>query len=234
MKLLALESSALAASAAVTEDEKVLSEVFCNVGLTHSVTLLDLCDKALALAGASVADIDAIAVAAGPGSFTGVRIGIAAVKGLADGAGKPVMGVSTLEAMAYSVPFAAARICPVMDARRSQVYNALFGCENGILVRLTPDRAISIEELAADISDGETVLIGDGADKVYAELSGRIPGLYLAPPGVRFQHASSVAAAALAARRAGAEWQTSAGLVPAYLRLSQAERERKEKEGGDN
>ena len=148
MKILALESSAVACSVAVCEDEKLIAQSFQHSGLTHSRTLLPMCGDLLKNCGLTLSEMDVIAVAAGPGSFTGLRIGVAAAKGLAWPEDKPCAGVSTLEAMAWSLAHVEGDICPVMDARRNQVYNARFQAGGGSLTRLCPDRAISIEELA--------------------------------------------------------------------------------------
>ena len=148
MKILALESSAVSASVALTEDEKLVAQSFQNCGLTHSRTLLPMVENLLANCGVSLADVDAIAVAHGPGSFTGVRIGVATVKGLALGADKPCLGVSTLEAMAWGARALGGDLCCVMDARAGQVYNALFTVEDGRVRRLCDDRAIKLTELA--------------------------------------------------------------------------------------
>ena len=151
MKILALESSAVSASVALTEDEKLVAQSFQNCGLTHSRTLLPMVENLLANCGVSLADVDAIAVAHGPGSFTGVRIGVATVKGLALGADKPCLGVSTLEAMAWGARALGGDLCCVMDARAGQVYNALFTVEDGKVRRLCDDRAIKLTELAERI-----------------------------------------------------------------------------------
>ena len=148
MKILALETSAKAVSAAVSEDGKILCSGYQDTGLTHSRTLMPIVEHILKNTGLAVADMDAIAVAAGPGSFTGIRIGVAAAKGLAFAADKPAVGVSTLAAMARNVAFCDGLVICAMDARRQQVYNALFEAKDGRLTRLTPDRAIALEGLA--------------------------------------------------------------------------------------
>ena len=167
MKILALESSAVSASVALTEDEKLVAQSFQNCGLTHSRTLLPMAENLLANCGVSLADVDAIAVAHGPGSFTGVRIGVATVKGLALGADKPCLGVSTLEAMAWGARALGGDLCCVMDARAGQVYNALFTVEDGRVRRLCDDRAIKLTELAEEIREAPYFLVGDGADLCY-------------------------------------------------------------------
>lgn len=154
MRILAFESSAKAASVALMQDGVLLAESFQNNGKTHSATLMPMAQQVLMDCSLTAAELDAVAVAKGPGSFTGVRIGVAAAKGLAWGAEKPVCGVSTLEAMATQLSMQAGIICPVMDARRGQVYNALFQSDGKTLTRLTSDRAISLEELKKDLEKG--------------------------------------------------------------------------------
>ena len=164
MKILSFESSAVSASVALTDDTKLIAQSFQNCGHTHSRTLLPMAESLLAGCGISLNDVDAFAVAAGPGSFTGLRIGVATVKGLAFPSGKPCAGVSTLEAMARGLEGFAGNLCCVMDARGGQVYNALFRWENGTLTRLTEDRAIALAELGAEIGSATQILVGDGAD----------------------------------------------------------------------
>ena len=165
MRILALETSARAVSAAVTEDGKVLCSGYQDTGLTHSRTLMPIVEAMLKNTGLTVRDCDAVAVAAGPGSFTGIRIGVSAAKGLAFAADKPCAAVSTLEAMARNVSHMDALVVCAMDARRSQIYNALFTAEQGRLTRRTPDRAIGLAELAEELRDEPLplVLVGDGA-----------------------------------------------------------------------
>ena len=151
MRLLAIESTARAASVAVTEDGELTAQYFQASGLTHSRTLLKMAEDMLRDLNLTVRDVDAVAVAKGPGSFTGVRIGVAAAKGLCWGAGKPAVGVSTLEAMAWHAQEREdVTVCPVMDARRGEIYNALFAFRDGGLSRLTEDRAISLETLVGE------------------------------------------------------------------------------------
>lgn len=222
MRILALESSAIAASAALLTDGELTASVFQSAGLTHSTTLMPMCADMLAGCGLSVSDVDLIAVARGPGSFTGIRIGVAAARGLAWGAEKPCCGVSTLEAMAMPLAFMeGAVICCTMDARRSQVYNALFSAEGGRLVRLAPDRAISLEQLGGELKNTEkrVIIVGDGAKLCYNALRPVSDRLMLAPAPLLLQSAYGVALAAADAERRSEP-------VPNYLRKSQAERER--------
>lgn len=227
MKILAFETSAKAASVAMAEDGRLLAESYCNSGVTHSQTLLTMAEGLIASCGKP----DAVAVAAGPGSFTGVRIGVAAAKGYAWGAELPCYGVSTLEAMACWLGIPQGWVCACMDARRSQMYNALFRAEEGKLHRRTEDRAISLEELKKELLalDGPIFLVGDGSNLCYNTLREEVPGLILPPEHRMHQRSSGVAVLAareIAQGRAG----DAASLVPNYLRLSQAEREKMERQ----
>lgn len=230
MKILALESSAVACSVALCEDELLIAQSFQNNGLTHSRTLMPLCEGLLNNCGLRLSDVDVIAVAAGPGSFTGLRIGVATAKGLAWPENKPCAGVSTLEAMAWTVAHMGGELCPVMDARRSQVYNARFTARDGAPVRLTEDRAIGLEELTDELKKAgkPQILVGDGAGLCYNYLQEQGIPARLAPAHLRFQSAWGVARAALEQARRG-ELTDAGGLAPVYHRLSQAERERQEK-----
>ena len=231
MLILAFETSAKAASTALLEDGRLLGESYQNTGLTHSQTLMVMAENLLKQCGKTVADVNAVAVAAGPGSFTGVRIGVAAAKGFAWGGEVPCYGVSTLEAMALSLGAYQGYVCPVMDARRSQVYNALFYVNQGQLERITEDRAISLEQLKQELLalKEPVFLVGDGSILTYRTLSEEVPNLVL-PPEHRM-HQRAVGVALLAAQKiAAGEPGDGAALTPNYLRLSQAERERLERE----
>ena len=227
MKILALESSAVAASVAVSEDGALIAQSYQRSGLTHSRTLMPMCRDLLENCGLTLGEMDVVAVAAGPGSFTGLRIGVATAKGLAWPGDKPCAGVSTLEAMAWPLAHLEGDLCAVMDARRNQVYNARCQGEGGRLLRLCPDRAISIDELAAELLSREKtqILVGDGAELCYNELTKRGLPVRLAPPHLRWQSAWGVARAAEELARTGG-LVTAAELAPVYHRLSQAERER--------
>ena len=231
MLILAFETSAKAASVALTENGKLLGESYQNTGLTHSQTLMVMAEDLLKQCGKTVDDLTAVAVAEGPGSFTGVRIGVAAAKGLSWGGELPCCGVSTLEAMAVSLGAYQGYVCPCMDARRSQVYNALFYVNFGKLERLTPDRAISLVELGEELKkvQGPVFLVGDGSNLCYNTLLETVPGLVLPPEHRMHQRAVGVALAAEAKIAAGESCDGNA-LTPNYLRLSQAERDRMEKE----
>ena len=223
MIILALESSAVCASCAVCDDDRLLGQYFQNSGLTHSRTLLSMAQSLLSNLDMAISDIDLVAVARGPGSFTGVRIGVAAAKGLAWGADIPVCGVSTLEAMAYQAPEPGMILCPVMDARRGQVYNALFEWNDGGLLRLCDDRALPLDELAGELRglDAPCMPIGDGAALCHGHLALAQVRRRMAPELLRWQTAYGVA---LAASHSGQV--AAAELEPVYLRPSQAERER--------
>ena len=230
MLILAFETSAKAASVAITENGKLLAESYQNTGLTHSQTLMVMAEDALKQCGKTVSDVTAVAVAEGPGSFTGVRIGVAAAKGFAWGKALPCYGVSTLEAMAVSLGAYQGHICACMDARRSQVYNALFSVNGGKLQRVTGDRAIALSDLAGELKalEGPIFLVGDGSNLTHKTLSSEIPNLVLPPEHRMHQRAVGVALLAEAKIAAG-EDGNAAALQPNYLRLSQAERERMEK-----
>ena len=228
MLILALESSAKAASAALSRDGELLAQNYQCSGLTHSRILLPMAEDLMKNAGITINDIDAVAVSQGPGSFTGIRIGVSAVKGLCWGADKPAIGVSTLEAMAYGGECASedSIICCAMDARRNQIYNALFTFECGKLRRLCPDRAIGLDALTDDLKKykNSIFILGDGAVLCYNHLKKQNPAVTLAPQNVRMQTAWGVCRAA-----EGKEPVSAALLLPVYLRLSQAERERLER-----
>ena len=227
MLLLAFETSAKAASVALFEGKTLLAEQYQNTGLTHSQTLLVMAQDLLAQCGKTAQDVEAVAVANGPGSFTGVRIGVAAAKGFAWGGEVPIFGVSTLEAMALGLGISDGYMCPVMDARRNQVYNALFYVNQGVLTRETPDRAIALEDLQKELKSlGKPIfLVGDGSILCYNTLQKEVPNLILPPEWRMHQRAVGVGLAALQQENA----DDPAALAPNYLRLSQAERERNEK-----
>ncbi len=227
MLMLCLESSAKCASVALFEDGRCLGDYRQAEGLTHSRTLLPMAEALMKNCGRSLRELGAVAVAHGPGSFTGLRIGMAAAKGLAWALEIPAVGVSTLEAMACGGPaMEGARLCCVMDARRQQVYNALFELRGGKPVRLCPDRAIGIAELQQGLisAGGAWILLGDGAALCYNTMDREKLRLSLAPEPLRLQSARGVGLAA-----ADKQPQSADALLPVYLRLSQAERERQER-----
>ena len=231
MNILALESSAAACSAALCRDGALIAQSFQCSGLTHSRTLLPMVHDMLENCGQSLDGVDVIAVAAGPGSFTGLRIGVATAKGLAWAQGKPCAPCSTLESMAWPLAHLEGKlIVCAMDARRKQVYNALFLARGDRLERLSPDRAVSLEELGEELKNFQfsKIVVGDGAQLCYNTLNEQVP-MTLAPVHLRMQSAWGVARAAEELVKAGA--LVSGGeLAPVYHRLSQAERERLERE----
>lgn len=221
MTILAFDSSSLSASAAVTRDGALLAQSFQNNGLTHSQTLMPMAEALLRNAGLALTDVDLIAVTHGPGSFTGLRIGVAAANGLAWGLGRPCLGVSSLAAAAQGVAHWGGLICAVQDARRGEVYNALFLSEGGALTRLTEDRALPLAALWAEMQKKNPILVGDGAELCYNGRGGE--AARLAPPHLRFPCAWAVAhLAASHPDRDRASYAT-----PVYIRASGAERTRR-------
>lgn len=232
MKILAVDTSATAASVAVAEENKLIGEFSINTALTHSQTLMPMVDELLKNTGLSVNNIDAVAVNAGPGSFTGVRIGVAAVKGIAFPKNLPCVSVSTLESMAYNMLGNDCIVCSVMDARCSQVYNALFRVKGCTVTRMTDDRALSLTDLKNELRNinEKVVLVGDGAVLCSKFLGEELENIMLAPFNNRIQTASSVAYAAFEKINNG-ETVKADELMPVYLRLPQAQRELNKKLG---
>ncbi len=226
MKILAVDSSAKTASVAVTDGETLISECFVNAGLTHSRTLMPMVDNALSQADLKIDDIDAFCVNAGPGSFTGIRIGVAAIKGLALCQDKPCAGVSTLESAAYNFIDENCLVSVSMDARCNQVYTALFRCENSKVIRLSEDNAVSIDELCGELSsyNEKIYLAGDGAEICYNAFKDKLENVVLSGQNRRYQRAYG---AALAAVNNEERFSSSSNIAPVYLRLPQAERELK-------
>lgn len=230
MKILAVDSSAKSASVAVCENGRLISECFVNASLTHSRTLMPMVDNALTQADMNIKDIDEFCVNVGPGSFTGIRIGVAAVKGLALAENKPCAGVSTLESMAYNFADDNCVVCAVMDARCNQVYTALFRCGGGKVERICEDKAISIDELCKELSvyDEKIYLAGDGAEICMKSFGEKLSNVHLSGENRRYQRAFG---AALAGENNKEAFTDSALLAPVYLRLPQAERELKIRKG---
>ena len=222
MKILALETSARAVSVAITENGKALASAYQDTGLTHSRTLMPLAESLLRNVGLSARDMDAFAVAAGPGSFTGIRIGVAAAKGLAFGAERPAVGVSTLAAIARNVAVFDGLVVAAMDARREQIYEAAFRTNDGTLRRLTPDRAVSLADLSEELR-GETLpilVVGDGAGLCAGYLNAHGVACRTAPPHLVMQNAVSVALEAETMPER--EFVSAQDLRPVYLRPPQA------------
>lgn len=224
MRILGIDSSAKSASVALTDGDKLVGSFYTNTGLTHSQTLMPMVESLLKYSGVSLDSIDLIAVNKGPGSFTGIRIGVAAAKGIADVKKIPVYGASTLGSMAYNLADTDCIACCAMDARCSQVYNAFFDITDGKITRLTDDNADSIENVINNLNKYEKnkIFVGDGAEICYNALKDK-SNVGLASSANRFQSAVGVCFDAMNA--SPDEYIDSASLVPEYLRLPQAQRE---------
>lgn len=232
MRILSVDTSSNVASVAICDDEKLVCEIIVNNKKTHSQTLMPMIDSALKQSGLEISDIDLLVSANGPGSFTGLRIGVSAVKGLAHAAGIPVVGVSTLEAMAYNLPFCEYIISPIMDARRQQVYNAVYEWQNGELLKIKEPRALSLDELIEELIklDKKVVFLGDGVDVHKAYIQEKMADkAVFAPVCANEQRASGLAVAAKKLYDEG-KAVSFYELAPIYLRKPQAERELEEKE----
>lgn len=233
MKILALECSAGPVSAAVCENGRILSSSFANIKLTHSQTLMPMLENTLVSARCDFDDIDGIAISNGPGSFTGIRIGISAVKGLAAPRNLPCVGISTLLAMAYNLRDCDCTVCAVMDARCNQVYNALFDISGRKITQLCEDRAVMCDELADILKKHSqkvgkrVIIVGDGTEVFYPFVN-KLENVFVASENSRYQNAASVALAAEELFASG-DTASSDKLLPVYLRLPQAERELKKK-----
>ncbi len=227
MKIFAVDTSSGVASAAVCDGDKLVCEVTVNNKLTHSQTLMPIIDEVFARSGIAPDEIDLFAVAEGPGSFTGLRIGITTVKALAHAVNKQIAGVNTLEAMCFNIPFCPHIISPVMDARRGEVYNAFYRFEKGVLKEICPPRALPLSECLKELKgmSEETVFLGDAVpvykDIIKAELGDMA---HFAPQNVNMQKASGVLEAAKSKNP-----QNYYEITPKYLRKSQAEREYEER-----
>ena len=224
MRILAVDTSAVCASVAVTENGKILSEASANTGLTHSRTLMPMIDSVLKNAEIDLESIDTLACSVGPGSFTGIRIGVATIKGLCDALGKKCIPVSTLQGLAYNLMGHSCTAVSVMDARCNQVYCAIFSVDDEKITRLTEDMAIKIDELGEKLKEYDNIIfVGDGAKICHTQL-----GYSMASAGSVYQRGSSVAFAA--ADKGEDSAVDGAVLMPTYLRLPQAERELKAKQ----
>ena len=232
MKILALDSSGLVASVAVTEDDNLLGEYTINYKKTHSQTLLPMLDEVAKMIELDLKTVDAIAVSAGPGSFTGLRIGSATAKGLALALDKKIVSVPTVDALAYNIWNCTDVICPLMDARRQQTYTGLYTFEDGRMQTLLPQCVVQIEEIINKVNDmgKPVVFLGDGVPVVadFIAQHCKVPYQY-APAHCNKQRAASVAALGAILYGEG-KAEPAAEHKPDYLRLSQAERERQEKE----
>ena len=232
MKILSVDTSSNVATVAITDDDKLIAEIIVNNKKTHSQTLMPMIDNALKMSELDASDIDLIASANGPGSFTGLRIGVSAVKGFSHALNIPVVGVSTLEAMAYNLPFCQYLISPIMDARRSQVYNAVYEWENDKLKEVKEPRALSIEELLEEFlgTDKIIVFMGDGVIVHKELIKEKLGNMALfAPVSHNEQKASGLAMAAMKKYKEN-KAVSCYELAPVYLRKPQAEREAEERE----
>ena len=232
MKILAVDASGQVASVAVATENGILAEYSVDYLKTHSQTLLPMIDEILKMTETDKAALDAIAVSEGPGSFTGLRIGVATVKGLAAALNKPVIAVPTLEMLAGNFLSSEKLICPMMDARRNQVYTAVYRCEDEELIPVVAQKACALDEILAELNGLQqpVVILGDGADAYKAQIqAGLTADYHFAALHQRRQRAGSLAVLALQKAKNG-QLMPGAELVPEYLRLSQAERERLEKE----
>ena len=233
MIILALESSGLVASAALVSEDRLIGEYTTNFKKTHSQTLLPMMDALLKMTGIDISEIDAFAISGGPGSFTGLRIGSATVKGLAMATGKPVINVPTLEGLACNFFGTDSVICPLMDARRNQTYTALYAYEGDKLVCLSPQKAVKIEEILEEVNQlgRKVIFLGDGVPVFKEKIAALVTVPWqLAPAHLAAQRAGAVGVRAITYYKEG-KTETAAQHKPEYLRLSQAERERMEKAG---
>ena len=248
LKILAVDSSSVAATACIWENGFLVGEYFLNTKLTHSQTIMEMVQSLCKESEVDISDIDVFASAIGPGSFTGLRIGIAAVKGMALGAGgkftkniegketeysgRPCVGVSTLEGLAENMEGFDGIICPVMDARCNQVYTAVFEGMDGKVIRIYEDSAISIDDLYEVLKKYENkriYFVGDGAKLCMEKLGIKFKDVKIAPEAIRYSRASSIAKVAEKIAENKDNLIPTGELIPAYIRLPQAERELKKK-----
>lgn len=233
MKLIGIDSSGLVASVAIVEDDTLVAEYTIEHKKTHSTTLMPMLNEIVKMSELNLWEIDAIAIAAGPGSFTGLRIGSATAKGLAYSLNKPIIPVPTLAALAYNIQFFDGIICPIMDARREQVYNGLYTFNEGEFTELKEQRALSVQELLEELKNeflGEKVVfLGDGVSVYKSVIEEKlINNHFYASANISKQRAGSVAVLGKMYYNRGII-ETAETHEPVYLRLSQAERERNEK-----
>ena len=232
MRILALDSSGLVATVAILEDDRTVAEYTVNYKKTHSQTLLPMLDEIVKMTEFDLDTIDAIAVAGGPGSFTGLRIGAATAKGLGLALHKPLIHVPTVEGMAYGLYGVSGLICPIMDARRDQVYTGLYRFENGEFEVVEEQMAVALDELIEKLNayGGKVTFLGDGVPVYKTQLADKLAVEYhFAPAHVNRQRAAAVGALGMKYYAEG-KIQTAKEHRPDYLRLSQAERERAEKD----
>lgn len=235
MKILGIDSSGLVASVAIATEDAVIAEFTVNNQKTHSQTLLPMLEQTMSFVGVELEDIDAVAVAAGPGSFTGLRIGASTAKGLAMVMEKPIVSVPTLEGLAYQLAECDGVICPIMDARRNQVYTGIYRMEQGTLRVLQEQCAVDIRELLVELEkyDAHVHFLGDGVPVYQEVIRKEYTGAHsFAPSHLARQRASAVAVLGVKYFQEG-KGESAAEHKPIYLRKSQAEREREEKLNGN-
>lgn len=231
MRILALDSSGLVATVAIIEEEQTIAEYTVNYKKTHSQTLLPMLDEIVRMTEFDLSTVDAIAISGGPGSFTGLRIGAATAKGLGLALNKPLIHIPTVDGMAYRMYGCQGLICPMMDARRNQVYTGIYRWEEGVFRVVEPQMAISVQELIEKLNQyGEPVaFLGDGVPVYQAQLNEGLKVTFdIAPPHMNRQSAAAVGALGIKYYQEG-KIETAMEHRPDYLRLSQAEREREEK-----
>ena len=234
MKILALDSSGNVATVGIAENDELIYEQYANTGLTHSKNLVPMIDNALAFCGLKPSDIDLYAVSKGPGSFTGIRIGISAVKAMSWACNKPCCGVSSLEALAWNNISSRDKICCVTDLVGGKLYNAFFESDGTQIIRLSEDAAMTPDELAEQIkSENKKCLLVGNAAEIFANYIQQCgTDVKIAPKNVRYQHAYGVARSAYASFLNN-DYTTADGLLPSYIRIPQAEQERLNKIKGE-
>ncbi len=231
MNILAIDASGIAGSVAYIREGKLVGEYYICHKLTHSETIMPMLEHMRDLIGVDLDNLDAIAVTSGPGSFTGLRIGVTTAKALALALNVPIVGIPTLDALAYNMTHTTATICPIMDARRNQVYTAVYKWEDNELIRLTEHLACDMDEHLEILANrNENILfLGDGVDVYREKIMTKLGEKALFAPGfLNLQRASTLAEAACKAYAQG-EAEDADTFVPIYLRKSQAEREREER-----
>lgn len=232
MRVLAIDSSGLTATVGIVEDTQTIAEYTVNYKKTHSQTLLPMIDEMTRMVDLDLSTLDAIAVAGGPGSFTGLRIGSATAKGLGLALNKPLLHVPTVDALAYNVYGCTDVICPIMDARRKQVYTGIYRFEDHRLVTVEDQMAVPMEEMITKLNAYQqpVTFLGDGVPVFKDLIAEKLTVPYtFAPAHVNKQRAAAVAALGLVYYKEG-KIQTAMEHIPDYLRVSQAERERAERE----
>lgn len=234
MNILAIDASGLSGSVAYISDYKLVGEYYICHKLTHSQTIMPMLEHLRNMIGLELDEIDAIAVTSGPGSFTGIRIGVATAKAMALAIGVPIIGIPTLDVIANNMTFTDKLICPIMDARRNQVYTSLYKWESNTLKRLEDYLAIPVDELLEKVQGQEVIFLGDGVDVLRGQILDKMGDkAYFAPSFLHMQRASVLAHLACSAYERG-EVEDADNFVPMYLRKSQAERELEEREKGAN